>query len=281
MRKSPFTYTILQYRHDVWTGEALNIGVLLHCADQGYLKLLARYGRGRIGQAYPDLDATALRTMTQSLERRVEKERAFSCSLYSRKRAIDLARAILKDDESSMRWHVDGSGLTLNAEEAHEQLFSRFVTRFDKAPNRPHRSDQEVYDTIKRQLEMAELLDRIKSKTVTSQFGRVTFDYTFQNGILHCIQPLSFDSADEETMQTKAEKWVGRMHTAAESQAKLKVYFVTGKPNVAERPESTHLLKSYESMKRLLLTAPAEVAPEVIEEDESSRVVDALRAIHA
>ncbi len=43
MEKHSFTFAILQYRHDVWSGEAMNVGVLLASPELGYLD----FQRGR------------------------------------------------------------------------------------------------------------------------------------------------------------------------------------------------------------------------------------------
>ncbi|MDZ7906435.1 MAG: DUF3037 domain-containing protein [Cypionkella sp.] len=52
MKKFPFTFSILQYEHNPWLKERLNVGVLLFSAEGQFLKIKKRGSRGRISRAY-------------------------------------------------------------------------------------------------------------------------------------------------------------------------------------------------------------------------------------
>ncbi len=53
--KIKFTYCLLQYEHDPWLKERLNIGVLVFGASANYMRLKTRSWDGRILSAYPSL----------------------------------------------------------------------------------------------------------------------------------------------------------------------------------------------------------------------------------
>lgn len=272
MTLKSYSYTILQYRHDVWTGEALNLGVLFYCPAQNYLSLKARKGRGRLAQAYPNLDHSALRETVKGLEKHFSQSLDKYGFLTKPETALDFGRSALVDDDSSLRWYTNGSGLTPDAEDAHDAIFKRMVTLYDHEEGRASITDEMVFEKVKGKLQRAELLHLMQPKTVISEFAKVPFAHTIQNGKLHCFQTVSFDSVDEEQMQVKAHKWAGAM-LGLQSKTDIRPYFITGKPL------NTNLLAKYSQMQKLLRISPLE--PIVVDAEQVDVVVEKLvAAVH-
>lgn len=265
MTKHAYSYVVLQYRHDVWVGEALNVGVLLFSESARFLKLKARTGQGRLAQAYPDLDHGALRDAIKSLERRFDKIASTSGLLLPTGGAIDVGRQVLIPDDSSLSWGMTGSGVAGSPEEALEKVYARFVGRYDKALGRDARSDEMVFEAVRRKLELAELYQRVQRHVVRSKFATIPFEHAIENGVLHVIQPVSFDSADEERMLDKAAKWAGRLHSIADCEGKVRPYFVTGKPT------NESLMPQYHKMVALLRASPLD--PVVMDEAQAGDLV--------
>lgn len=270
MKHVPYTFTVLQYHHDTWTGEAMNIGVLLHCADRGYVSLKSRYGRGRLSKAYPDLDHRALRSTVAAMEKRFERLNSLQRDFLSPVDALEYANTVLVRDDSSLSWYKQGSGLTDDPEATHDMLFDRLVTRYEQHSVRSKRSDEMVFEAVKKKLQIAQLYSRFESHTVESKFASVTFEHSFKNGVWHCVQPVSFDSADADWMQEKAARWVGKMQSLLECKSDLKTYFVTGKP------QSPDLLPKYSNVLEFLRTSPLD--PIVVDEKDADIVVEKIQS---
>ncbi|ETX10247.1 hypothetical protein OCH239_22300 [Roseivivax halodurans JCM 10272] len=264
MNKHAYTYTILQYRHDVWSGECMNVGVLVYCPDLSYLKLRIRSGGARLSNAYPGIDRSALLHDMRELERWFDRKNNERGSEWIWRSAHDIGLHLLGNDDSSLRWHLDASGVTNNPEAIHEQLFQRLVVKHDPEPGRMPRSDEQVFEVVKSKLKTAEVLSRMEPHTVRSSYSEVTFEHSFKNGKWHCLQAISLDSADAEQMQRKAERWAGVLVGISEAPEPFTVYLVTGKPSQSE------LLRQYERMMELLRHAPTR--PVVLDEDESDEV---------
>ncbi|WP_299508283.1 DUF3037 domain-containing protein [Cypionkella sp.] len=262
-----YSYTILQYRHDVWTGEALNLGVLMFCPSHSYLSLKVRTGRARLGRVYPDIDHGALRQTIKGLEKYFANRLEKNGFLPRPDSALDFGRSVLADDDSSLRWFSSGSGLALDPAAAHEAIFARMVTRYEQEEGRDAITDEMVFERVKDKLQRAELLHLMQPTTVTSEFAKISFAHTIQNGKLHCIQPVSFDSVDEEQMQLKGAKWAGNMQSL-QYRVDLKPYFVTGKPT------NPALLPKYAQMQKLLRVSP--LNPVVVDADEVDVIVGQL-----
>lgn len=271
MKQVPYTYTVLQYHHDTWTGESMNIGVLLHCADYNYVSLKSRYGRGRLGGAYPDLDHKSLRSTIAAIEKYFDRLNSAQRDFLRPASALEYAKSVLVDDDSSLSWYDQGSGLTGDdPSKIHDFLFDRLVARYESHTGRPSRSDEMVFESVKKKLQKAELYNRFQSHTVESKYASVTFEHSFKNGVWHCVQPVSFDSADADRMQDKAAKWVGKMQSLLECKGNMKAYFVTGKPQTRE------LMAKYNTVMEFLRASPLE--PTVVDEQEADLVVEKIQA---
>lgn len=266
--KHAYSYAILQYRHDVWVGEALNAGVLLFSESARFLKLKARTGQGRLAQAYPNLDHGAFREAVKALERRFGKIAANSGLLVPTGSAVDIGKQVLLPDDSSLVWGTTGSGVTQEPEEALSKIYSRFVGCYDKDAPREVRTDEQVFEAVRKKLEKAELMQRIQPQEVRSKFATILFKHTIANGALHVIQPVSFDSADEENMLDKAARWAGKLQSIADQKDKVRPYFVTGKPTDPD------LMRPYWNMMDLLRASPLD--PVVMEEERAGELVNQL-----
>jgi Protein of unknown function (DUF3037) len=268
MNKLVYSYAVLQYRHDVWVGEALNIGVLLSCEGKRFLKFKSRTGQGRIANAYPDLEFEALRDAVKALGRRFERLANKSGFLVPSGAAAEIGRKVLVQDDSSLSWGVSGTGLAEDPEVALEKVYARFVGRYDQVGGREARTDEMVFETLKKRLEITELYQRIRPHVVKSQFAEISFDHAIENGAWHVIQPLSFDSADEDRMLDKAAKWAGRLQSISGCEGKVRPYFVTGQPS------ESRLVPHYHKMVEFLKSSPME--PVVMDEAHSKELVAAL-----
>jgi hypothetical protein len=239
--------------------------VLLLSESARFLKLRARTGQGRLAQAYPDLDHEALRDAVRALQRRFDKIAASSGLFLPSGGAIEVGRKVLKPDDSSISWGVTGSGVAVDPEEALDKVYARFVGRYDKLAGRDMRTDEMVFETVRRKLELADLYQRVQPHVVRSKFATIPFDHAIEKGAWHVIQPVSFDSADEDRMLDKAAKWAGRLQSIADFQGKVRPYFVTGKPT------NESLMPQYHKMVALLQASPLD--PVVMDESNAGDLV--------
>jgi hypothetical protein len=129
-----YTFSVLQYRHDTWTGEALNVGVLLVAQDVKFLRMKVAETDVRIEKAYPDLDALRVRKLlggivlrSQSIASRTQRGLVPRHELS----ASVVASKLLPDDDSSFRWLQAGAGVASSPSEELDLLFSRYVSRWD------------------------------------------------------------------------------------------------------------------------------------------------------
>ncbi|RYH00810.1 DUF3037 domain-containing protein [Salipiger sp. IMCC34102] len=129
-----YTFTVLQYRHDAWSGEALNVGVLLAAQDVKFVSMKVTGTDERIVKAYPGVDAFKVRNLLKAIEFRIR-------SVSSRAQrglipeheliASAIAKNLLPDDDSALRWLDPGAGVTTSPSEELDLLYSRYVSRWE------------------------------------------------------------------------------------------------------------------------------------------------------
>ena len=129
-----YTFTVLQYRHDAWSGESLNVGVLLAAQDVNFVSMKVTDTCERIEKAYPGVDAFKVRKLLRAIEFKIR-------SISSRGQrglipehelsASAIAKNLLPDDDSAFRWLESGAGVTTSPSDELDLLYSRYVSRWE------------------------------------------------------------------------------------------------------------------------------------------------------
>ncbi len=153
--ETEYTFSVLQYRHDAWIGEALNVGVLMSAPDAGFLEMKVRTTNSRLAQAYPDLDTKgfqqllwAIQSKVTSLAKEMRQGSAFKDELTS----SSVARRLLSDDDSALHWLEPGAGITSSPKEELARLFTRYVSRWDADADNDARIEDDLFALRRRQL---------------------------------------------------------------------------------------------------------------------------------
>ncbi len=267
--RTPYTYTILRYRHDVVSGECVNVGVVLHAPERGFLKTKVSLRYGRLRKIFPDLDPEAFKSSLRAIERGLKSvaRRERGDMLSKLVNAETISSGVLRRDDSSFAWSEIGSGISNDPESELEKLFERFVTWYDHdTPSK--RTDEEVWKPVRDKLAAKNLANRLKKKVVKSDLTSVEFDHTWKNGALHCYQPLSFDLASKDGIQEKVARWSGYLYHLESAQEDFRTYFIVGGPS------DPALRTAYSAAIKALKASPRN--PEVYEEAKIDELVDLI-----
>jgi len=152
--KQAYSYTVLRYIHDVVSGEALNVGVVMHAPAASFLKVRTRRTIGRLKQAFPDLDRAAFSDAMQAIDRgflTVAKQASKTSLFDARTDARSHALKVLRDDDSALQWSPTGTGLTADPARTFERLYERYVARYDSTAAK-RRSDDDVWRLVRDKL---------------------------------------------------------------------------------------------------------------------------------
>lgn len=272
-KKIAYTYTILRYVHDTTTGEFVNVAVALHAPESHFVR--ARGKVTRVSKVYPSAG-----TKENKLQSRVkaicdafkvfEDTQKNQFEFSDDKTIMAIAHKILPHDDSSFQWSPPGVGLTENPQKTLEALFDRMVTRHELAPPKKLRNDKEIWKEFSRRLETRNSGISFVPKLVSTPNATYEFSHAVKNGVFHCIEPLSFDLANEENIIEKAQLKLGQM-TSIKEDEDWKAYFLVGEP------QDPHLREACEKGKKILAMAPH--SPKVYSEGQEDALIQKIVGI--
>lgn len=277
--KSPFSYVVLRYMHDVFTREFVNIGVVVYCPKAGFLQMKGVTRMKRALGFFPGIDRSSVLKTLRFMESRFSAYQGSSQQNLSFESldAASIAKAILPMDDSSLQWSPPGGGATENPAQVLEELFERFVTRHENKHPAIRRTDEEVWQPFETALHSAgqAILSSLHERELSAGSFHYRFEHAWQpnRGPLHLLLPLSFDLADGFNIVDKAIGWNGRIHLLRKSAPEFKAYLLIGKPS-----DQKYEL-AYAEAKALLESEPnseREIVPEekaTVFADEFSRSV--------
>lgn len=273
--RTPYTYVVLRYVHDIAAAEFINIGVVMMASSVGYVGAKFKTTYGRTKKAFPTLDGEAYRRQVKRLQtafsRVAERDiatRAVTAS-QSASPLLDLVHSVLRQDDSSLQWSPIGSGLSSSPEATLNSLFQRFVAKYDDEAMSVQRKDDDVWKCFRAELEKRNVLAHLEEKVIAVNDDSVKFAHAWKNGSWHCYEPLSFDLQSDTSIKDKAHRWLGQISSVQDAADEFQVFFLVGKPADAS------LGDAYAQAVSILKKTPRS---EVIEEGDAAKFSDQVAA---
>ena len=266
--KEPYSYVVLRYVHDVLTGEFVNVGLVMAVPGRSLILTKARHTFGRIKNVFPDLDSDAYKRAIHAVERgmrHVERSLKSEGLFKSERTARDYGRLAVPLDDSSLQWSQVGAGLSADPQQTFDQLYQRFVTRYDR-PSQRNRTDDDVWRLVSTKLKEREVRIDLQPMRIEGRTDAVEFRHAWKNGRWHVYEPVSFDLADADNIKDKARRWLGHLAAVKDETAEApQVHFIVG------RPHQETLVPAYRRAIEILQRVPFE--NKVFEEDEIDEMV--------
>jgi len=266
-----YTYCILRYVHDTTTGEFVNVGVALYAPEARYLSAVCRSTYGRLSKVFPGVNPDHFKSLMRHIQRRFEElgERVGTELPLERIGTVEaLARRVVPVDDSALQWAPVGSGRAADPAAALEQLFDRMVMRYEDKSSKERRTEEDVWRHFKKNLEAKQLLSYFKPGKVGVLDDEIEFDHTWKNGVLHCLEPVSFDLKTADSIKDKAHRWLGRLTSVAESEEKFRLYFLVGEP------QDDKLEGAFDNAMSILSKSPVEI--DIYRERQEEELCDRL-----
>ncbi len=249
----PYSYVVLRYIQDVLTGEFVNVGLVLVVPGRPLILSKSRKTFSRIKSVFPDLDREAYKGAIDAIERGMGSvQRSFKDEgLFKDGRtAGDYARIALPLDDSSLQWSPVGAGLTADPQKTFDQLYLRFVSRYDHASER-RRSDDHVWRPFEAKLKEHGVTIELEPKRIQGDTDAVEFRHAWKNGRWQVFEPLSFDLSDAGNIKDKARRWLGHLSAAKIGTTEdVQVHFIVG------RPQNSSLVPAYRNAVEILRQVP-------------------------
>lgn len=270
-----YTYTLLRYVHDVVSGEFANVGVVVFAPEARYAGALCRDTHGRISKMFPDMNREGFKSLMRYIEAQIDAAGVrFQGEFPFEALPADagaLARSVLPHDDSSLQWGSVGGGLCDDPAEKLEELFARYVMRYDDKNLLKTRTDEEVWTQFKRALDERHVTSRLQTKKIAVADDEIEFARAYKNEQWHCFEPVSLDLAQPESIKDKAHRWLGQITSVKDAPERFSVYFLVGSP------QSADLKGSYANALKILGKVP--VPHTIVSEEDAGNFAERFKGM--
>lgn len=271
--KTAYTFSVLRYVHDPVTAEFVNIGVALYAPAAKYLNAICTSHYRRLSVVFEPIDGDHFRQITRFLESHIEmlgqKLNSELPLVNPPKNIEDVLAQVLPPDDSAIQFSTAGGGFTSDPEKTLDELYVRYVERYVSKAARPSRGDEEVWKVFKAPLERRLVIKYLRPKKIIAPNYDYEFEHARKNEAWHAYEPISFDLLETGSIKDKANNWLGRATSLADSQERFTLHVLFGKPR------DSKLQTAYIQAQNILNKMPCK--HEFVEEDEAEQFADALK----
>jgi Protein of unknown function (DUF3037) len=264
-KRKSYTYVVVRYTHDPISAEFINVGVVL--MDTVAQRPLVRFQRAysRAKAMFPTLNRddfiAAISRARQAIN--ASSPKLSSGDLFATQiNAEQLVLKALPLDDHGIQAGSMGNGMTLDLDTALDQLFDRFVLKYDGKQKSTRRDDSDIWRPMQSRFKSEQVADLFSEATVVAKSDVQKFEHTWRNGKLHCIQPLSFDLSSADAVREKARNWLGKLAALDDAESDFKAYLVLGEPS------NPSLKPAFKQGLELLQKVPAGIDYQIIVESE-------------
>lgn len=152
-----FQYSILHYRHDISTGEILNIGLVLYSEDASLFigKVTTKYQR--ISKTFPGADINFLRKYLYRIQSKFTYQSKFitetkNCFEFIKQKSLSsvLLDVIQPDDSSVFFGEIKVGLLPFDSLNTYfDQLYYKMIEQYQTTTDRSSRTDDDVWNKVK------------------------------------------------------------------------------------------------------------------------------------
>jgi len=243
-----YSAVLLRYVHDVVGAEFVNVGVVVYAPDAKFLGCICTQRYGRLSSLFGKnrVAGANLRELFRYVQARIEELGGrFSGKFDFGDRPssiMQIVHGVVPPDDSSLQWSQEMGGVTEDPQRTLEEMYDRFVVKYERPGERQGREDEDVWKTFKRALEAERVIGYLKPYLVRARDYEHEFSRAWRNGRLNVLEPMSFDMADGGQILEKATRWLGRLQALTDSEERFKFYALVGEPT--DRRLYPHFVKA-------------------------------------
>lgn len=244
-----FTYSILQYKHNLVLGESLNVGILFYFPEDHFFEFVSGDGY-RAKAIYPDFDNSIFHSYLKAITTKVKKH----VDLFNEKPVgSDFAKYIHKNILAE-----DAAGLIFREPVNVKNVFSDRINAIDEysklllpgidieKPSIIKHNENYILKIFNGYLFSKDksLENKFKkNETLKTKNFTIKFDLSWQKNIPKYIKPISFDFTDEISIQTKAAVYNSYILDLADYASSKESWF----DFLITKPQSGNLIRPYEN----------------------------------
>ena len=208
-----YQYQIIRYVHDHFTGEYVNVGVVVYSHENRFLacKITNRYQR--ITSMFPEANGKWIMKVLRDFEAKLNQISARLSELFQPSGQIEhITAGIIPKDDTAIRFSETYTGLDIDFDAALEDLFNSLIDKHIEDPKKDTLLDDDVWKMkYKKYFEQYNVISNLNVHEVRTGNDLFTFDKAWKNEIWHCYEPLSFIVKKKGTVKEKVYRWAGKI----------------------------------------------------------------------
>lgn len=268
-----YQYQIIRYVHDHFTGEYVNVGVVLYSKEHSFLssKTTGRYKR--IRNMFPEANGRWIIRVLNHFDKAVAQKRDELKGLFPPSDSLEqLTSSIIARDNNAIQLTEAKNAIDIDLECALSDLFSFQVEKYiEETSTRRTLLDGEVWKTkYKVYFEKYGIEKKLTAHEIKIPKDVISFEKSWKNDVWHSYEPLSFVLQEKESIKDKVYKWAGKIRGLQQANEKLHLTLMT---SIA--PENKDLKPFiYEYLK----VNTEKLKVDIVTDDEAERLARKIKA---
>lgn len=219
-----YQYQLVRYVHDHFTGEFVNIGIVLYAQEDKFLKGQFIQSFNRVTHMFPGANSAFLKRSVHQIEQSIEQIAAQLNELFLPSNDLAaITQGIFQKEDSGIQFGPINYGIDLQLDAALNRLFQVQIDKYiiHKADS-GSMPDEDVWKKCyKAHFEKYGILHHLNQHKVSIPKDVLVFDRAWKNDIWHCFEPLSFKIKEEDAIKDKVYKWAGKLKGLAHADEKI------------------------------------------------------------
>lgn len=225
-----YQYQIIRYQHDHFTGEFVNVGVVVYSKEDRFLKSKTTSKYQRITHMFPEANGQWIIRVLNNFNSRLNKEAKELNELFGLSEQLELiTNQIFVRDNNAIQLTEVQSAIDIDLEAALNDLYNSQVEKYLPVKETSQSLlDEDVWkQKYRAYFEKYGIDKRLKLHEVQVPKDVLSFDKSWKNEIWHCYEPLSFFLKESESVKDKVYKWAGRLQGLQQSKEPLHLTLMT------------------------------------------------------
>lgn len=225
-----YQYQIIRYQHDHFTGEFVNVGVVVYSKENRFLKSKTTSKYQRITHMFPEANGKWIIRVLNAFNSRLIRVAKELDELYSPSEQLEvITNEIFIRDNNAIQLSEVKSAIDIDLEAALKDLYNSQVEKYlPLKDNNQSLLDDDVWKLkYKTYFEKYGIDKRLKSHEVQVPKDIISFDKSWKNEIWHCYEPLSFMLKESDSVKDKVYKWAGKLQGLQQSKEPLHLTLMT------------------------------------------------------
>jgi hypothetical protein len=219
-----YQYQLIRYQHDHFTGEFVNMGIIVYSPEMNFLECKVTNRYQRLNDFFPAANGKFTRKILHHIEQQIRKAANTLQELFApSNNLLVITDKILPPDNNAIRLSEVRTALDVDMNAALHYLYFEMVEKnTEEAADKTSLSDEEVWkNKYKQYFDKYNLSNTLTKHVVETPNDKFEFDLAWKNEIWHCYQPVSFYLVNKDSIKDKVYKWAGRVKGLQEAREKV------------------------------------------------------------